>query len=174
MKKILLLILLISIIVSCSKSPMNPTVSNSKYTFVASDEMMAKDWNDQAKKDYFYTNFKYTFASKIVYKDESLSSINGKTDESCNYYDDGKSEIKAKFKYATNVYNRGKNYIGGLYYSPSSWTGYKWYIIYINENGAEICVNAKKEVSDDETSFPDKNTEWWDTPSAVYGYIKLD
>ena len=34
--------------------------------------------------------------------------------------------------------------------------------------------NAKKTLSDDENTYPDASTEWWDTPSATYGYVKLN
>ena len=181
--KILLTLLTALILaVSCSKTPTNPTNDDSgngsdverTYTFIASEEMLAKPWSDQTKKDYFYNNWMNTFANQTIYKDSTLSTVNGTTDADCNYYNDGETDITAKFKCATNIFNNGKNYIGGLYYNASGFTGYKWYIMYINEEGAEICVNAKPTLSDDENTYPDASTEWWDTPSATYGYVKLN
>ena len=183
--KILLTILMaLALAVSCTKTPTNPTNDgsgngsdgNRTYTFIASEEMLAKPWTDQTKKDYFLNSWKGNFANQTIYKDSTLSTINGTTDADCNYYNDGDTTITAKFKYATNVVNNGKNYIGGLYYNASGSTGYKWYIMYINEEGAEICVNAKDETkpSDDENTYPDANTKWWETPSATYGYVKLN
>lgn len=181
--KILLTLLTALILaISCSKTPTNPTDNDSgngldvkrTYTFVASEEMLAKPWTDQTKKDYFLNSWKGNFTNQTIYKDKTLSTVNGTTDADCNYYDDGQETIKTKFKCATNVVNNGKNYIGGLYYNPTAWPGYKWFIIYINEEGAEICVNAKKTLNDDENTYPDASTEWWDAPSATWGYVKLN
>ncbi|ADG72651.1 hypothetical protein [Brachyspira murdochii] len=182
-KILLTLITVLILAVSCAKNnPNNPNnnINNGgsdgerTYTFIASEEMLSKPWTDQTKKDYFENSWKENLANQIIYKDNLYSTINGRTDENCNYYDDGQETIKTKFKYATNVVNNGKNYIGGLYYSSTAYTGYKWFIIYLNEEGAEICVNAKGTLSDDENTFPDASTEWYTTPSATYGYIKLN
>ncbi|MEI0538914.1 hypothetical protein [Brachyspira pulli] len=178
--KILLTLLTALILaVSCSKTPTNPTNDDSgngsdverTYTFIASEEMLAKPWSDQTKKDYFLNSWKGNFANQTIYKDTTFKTIGGKTDTKANYYEAANPDtVRTRFKFATNVTDNGKEYIGAVYYDETFIWGNQWRLIYIDENGSELGFWGNGE--NDPNKVPDSFTKYNNTVNPL-GYIKI-
>ncbi|MEI0508837.1 hypothetical protein [Brachyspira intermedia] len=179
-KKSYLLIIIFSLIVSCSNPATNPDNNNNENTQssvkavtsgVHTIQYGSKTSEiDAADKDGLKTLWINLVNGKNVYKANDYKVIAGNFDNNANYYDSADTEnIRTKFiKCAVYEYNN-KKYLAAVYWDnkntgmPSSYR-----LIIADENGIE---QAWYGGGSDESVIPDENTQWTKY-DFVFGYLK--
>lgn len=140
MKKVLIFILFIMILSSCSKSPTNPISSKREYKFITDEEILKLSWDNKIKKDYFYTNWMNTFTNQNILP-AGVTTKTRTTDEKAAYLED--NIVLGNFIYATNIEWKGTNWIGALYEDPRrSGEDGRWMLFHVDLEGNFMLASA--------------------------------
>ena len=181
-KKSYLLIIIFSLIVSCSNPSTNPdnnnnentqssvkAVTSGKYAIQYGSKTSAEI--DVTDKEGLKTLWLNLVGGKIVYEKNDYTTESGKFDTDGNYYDNkSPTEIRTKFIECGVYEYNSKKYLAAIYWDNQTGTGMtaRYRLVIIDENGAE---QAWYGGGSDEAVKPDENTIWTKY-GFVFGYIQ--
>ncbi|MEI0700504.1 hypothetical protein [Brachyspira intermedia] len=182
-KKSYLLIIIFSLIVSCSNPSTNPDNNNNNnnnntssvkavtsgvHTIQYGSKTSEIDAADKANLQTLWINL---VGGKIVYEKNDYTTESGKFDTDGNYYDNkSPTEIRTKFIECGVYEYNSKKYLAAIYWDNQTGTGMtaRYRLVIIDENGAE---QAWYGGGSDEAVKPDENTIWTKY-GFVFGYIQ--
>ena len=180
-KKSYLLIIIFSLIVSCSNPSTNPDNNNNENTQssvkavtsgVHTIQYGSKTSEiDVTDKEGLKTLWLNLVGGKIVYEKNDYTTESGKFDTDGNYYDNkSPTEIRTKFIECGVYEYNSKKYLAAIYCDNETGVGkeIRYRLIIADENGAE---QAWYGGGSDEAVKPDENTIWTKY-GFVFGYIK--
>ena len=179
-KKSYLLIIIFSLIISCSNPSTNPDNNNqntsSSVKAVTSGVHTIQYGSktseiDAADKDGLKTLWINLVNGKNVYKANDYKVIAGNFDNNANYYDSADTEnIRTKFIECGVYEYNSKKYLAAIYWDNKTGVGMeaRYRLIIVDENGAE---QAWYGGGSDESVIPDENTQWTKY-DFVFGYLK--
>ena len=169
-KKSYLLIIIFSLIISCSNPSTNPDNNNNNTSSVkaVTSGIYAIQYGsktseiDVTDKEGLKTLWLNLVGGKIVYEKNDYTTESGKFDTDGNYYDNkSPTEIKTKFIECGVYEYNSKKYLAAIYWDNETGVGkeIRYRLIIADENGAEQAFK------------PDENTIWTKY-GFVFGYIK--
>lgn len=180
-KKSYLLIIIFSLIVSCSNPSTNPDNNNNEntqssvkavtsgiYAIQYGSKTSEIDVADKANLQNLWFNL---VNGQSVYKANDYKVIAGNFDNNANYYDSADTvNIRTKFIECGVYEYNSKKYLAAIYWDNETGVGKEigYRLIIADENGAE---QAWYGGGSDEAVKPDENTQWVKY-GFVFGYIK--
>ena len=181
-KKSYLLIIIFSLIVSCSNPSTNPDNNNNNNNNTSSVKAVTSgvhtiqygsktseiDVADKANLQNLWFNL---VKGQTVYKANDYKVIAGNFDNNANYYDSADTaNIRTKFIECGVYEYNSKKYLAAIYWDNETDVGkeIRYRLIIVDENGAE---QAWYGGGSDEAVKPDENTQWVKY-GFVFGYIK--
>ena len=179
-KKSYLLIIIFSLIVSCSNPSTNPDNNNnnnntSSVKAVTSGVHTIQYGNktseiDAADKANLQTLWLGLVGGQTVYKANDYTVRDGRFDKDGHYYNEGNTDIRTKFIECGVYEYNSKKYLAAIYWDNQTGIGMtaRYRLIIIDENGAE---QAWYGGGSNEAVKPDENTIWTKY-GFVFGYIQ--
>lgn len=178
-KKSYLLIIIFSLIVSCSNPSTNPDDNNNNtssvkaitsgtYTIQYGSKTSEVDVTDKSNLQTLWIGL---VGGKTVYKANDYNVIVGKFDNDANYYDSSdEANIRTKFIECVVYEYNSKKYLAAIYWDTQTGVGMqeRYRLIITDESGAE---EAWYGGGNDEAVIPDENTIWTKY-DFVLGYLK--
>lgn len=178
-KKSYLLIIIFSLIVSCSNPSTNPdnnnnntssvkAITSGKYTIQYGSKTSEVDVTDKSNLQTLWIGL---VGGQLVYNSKYDNIESGKFDAEGNYYDSTDTvNIRTKFiKCAVYEYNN-KKYLAAIYWDNKTGVGMqeRYRLIITDENGAELAWYGG---GGDKNVIPNENTQWIKY-GFVFGYIQ--
>ena len=181
-KKSYLLIIIFSLIVSCSNPSTNPDNNNNNNNNTSSVKAVTSGVHtiqygsktseiDAADKANLQTLWLGLVGGQTVYKANDYKVISGNFDNNANYSDSTDIvTIRTKFLECGVYEYNSKKYLAAIYWDNQTGTGMtaRYRLVIIDENGAE---QAWYGGGSDEAVKPDENTPWTKY-GFVFGYIQ--
>ena len=178
-KKLYLLIIIFSLIVSCSNPSTNPNNNNNNTSSVkaVTSGVHTVQYGsktsevDAADKNNLKNLWFGLVGDQLVYNSKYDNKEKGKFDAQGNYFDSTDAvNIRTKFIECGVYEYNNKKYLAGIYWDTQTGVGMqqRYRLIITDENGAE---QAWYGGGGDESVLPDENTIWTKY-DFVFGYIQ--
>lgn len=107
---------------------------NRNYRLLSDEKILALNWQDKRKQDYFYSNWMNIFTNQIIVPAGGVTTATRETDEKGTYLENG--DVLGNFIYATNIEWKGTNWIGALYEDPRrAGQDSRWMLFHIDTEG---------------------------------------
>ncbi|OEJ16039.1 hypothetical protein BFL38_11320 [Brachyspira hampsonii] len=178
-KKSYLLIIIFTLIISCSNPSTNPNNNNNQntsssvkavisgvHTIQYGSKTSEIDATDEAQLKTLWITI---VSGKTVYKSTDYSSVSGKFDAEGNYYDSTDTvNIRTKFIECIVCEYNSKKYLAAVYWDNKNTMPSAYRLIIIDETGTE---QAWYGGGSDENVIPDENTQWVKY-DFVFGYLQ--